>query len=66
MVVDTRFELVTPAMSMQCSTAELIDRPFEWRLFQLWGVQVKPELQHMSGRHNPFNFINQFTQMKRL
>gem|GEM_PF-5771101 len=27
MVVDTRFELVTPAMSMQCSTAELIDRP---------------------------------------
>ena len=29
MVVDTRFELVTPAMSMQCSTTELIDRPFE-------------------------------------
>ena len=26
MVVDTRFELVTPAMSMQCSTAELIDQ----------------------------------------
>ena len=25
MVVDTRIELVTPAMSMQCSTAELID-----------------------------------------
>ena len=28
MVVDTRIELVTPAMSMQCSTAELIDRSF--------------------------------------
>jgi len=28
MVVDTRFELVTPAMSMQCSTTELIDHPF--------------------------------------
>lgn len=27
MVVDTRFELVTPAMSMQCSTTELIDHP---------------------------------------
>ena len=27
MVVDTRFELVTPAMSMQCSTTELIDQP---------------------------------------
>ena len=26
MVVDTRIELVTPAMSMQCSTAELIDQ----------------------------------------
>ncbi len=29
MVVDTRFELVTPAMSMQCSTTELIDHPFQ-------------------------------------
>jgi hypothetical protein len=40
MVVDTRFELVTPAMSMQCSTAELIDRPFE--------VACIPTLVHSS------------------
>ena len=32
MVVDTRFELVTPAMSMQCSTAELIDH--DWKTIQ--------------------------------
>lgn len=42
MVVDTRIELVTPAMSMQCSTAELIDRfKFSTAQIGLCGPSVK-------------------------
>lgn len=43
MVVDTRIELVTPAMSMQCSTAELIDQTIYRKAeIGLCDVSVKP------------------------
>ena len=66
MVVDTRFELVTPAMSMQCSTTELIDHPFQSEGSSPFAAlksslncnrdQLRNEAR--LGRHDPFDFIH--------
>ena len=45
MVVDTRIELVTPAMSMQCSTAELIDHSNRIAYLSIQETKVKPEIE---------------------
>ena len=66
MVVDTRIELVTPAMSMQCSTAELIDRnKFQMAQIGLCGPDVKLVLCVGLCGHNAFDLINNLAQVKR-
>ena len=65
MVVDTRIELVTPAMSMQCSTAELIDLNQFWNAqIGLCGVCVKSVFFEASCRHDPFDLIDDLAQVK--
>ena len=71
MVGVARFELATPAMSMQCSTAELYAHSARALAAQL--IPFKPELRTQLNRpgcglfvEQPFYFKHQVFQMKRL
>lgn len=70
MVVDTRFELVTPAMSMQCSTTELIDHPI-WKAGLLLlrassQASTAIDFSRRSGRHHALDFIDELAQVEGL
>ena len=65
MVVDTRFELVTPAMSMQCSTTELIDQPILKVASSLFGdAKSSLNCNPISGRHHAFDFVDKLAQVE--